>query len=203
MNDLELRLHDLGELLTVNEVDLVDDVMLMLAPSGRRSGRLWLRVAAAAVLVLAIAIAIPSSRRAIARVFSLDGVNIQQTERTAPESPDPIDIGLPGGSRVFDIDGTRVSVTVIHVRLDKRLIKKLITGSTTLREVEVRDQVGIWIAGEPHEVLFLDPEGDVVSERVAGNTLMWNEHGRVVRVEGFESLDAAVSFATGLVFSGP
>ena len=53
----------------------------------------------------------------------------------------------------------------------------------------------MWIDGAPHEVFYRDGDGEVVFERFAGNTLLWQEGDVLYRVEGFPTLADALAYA--------
>ena len=69
--------------------------------------------------------------------------------------------------------------------------------SSQVEEVTVDGRPGLWISGSPHEVLYEDPQHDVVVERVARDTLLWSADGVLYRVEGFSRLADALAYAEG------
>ena len=56
-------------------------------------------------------------------------------------------------------------------------------------------RIGLWIDGEPHELLLLGPDGEQTTRRIAGNTLLWQDGDVIRRVEGFPNRDAALAYA--------
>lgn len=182
--------------------EFVDDVLAAIgyAPTQRRSN--WL-IAAAIVMTVAVlgALAVPDSRRAVARWFGLDGlgVTIDPSLSRPPAVGLPDDLG-PGEHRVVVVDGRDILVTVVRGALDERLITKTVGSSDQIRQVTVNGAPGLWIADAPHEVLYDVPGSDVVVERVAANTLLWNDGEMLYRVEGFDLLDDALDLArTGAI----
>jgi hypothetical protein len=79
------------------------------------------------------------------------------------------------------------------------VIKEIGPG-TTVRRVTVRGARAWWIAGNPHGFAYEAPDGTVNLEtlRLAGNTLLWNEDGLLVRIEGARSLGQALGIARAL-----
>jgi hypothetical protein len=64
--------------------------------------------------------------------------------------------------------------------------KKFAGARTRVEPVEVRAQPGLWLEGAPHVVVYVDSRGryETRSMRLAGNTLVWTEHGLTLRLEG-------------------
>ncbi|MDW3215059.1 MAG: hypothetical protein R8G01_13735 [Ilumatobacteraceae bacterium] len=177
-----------------------------------RRGHTVLRVAAALVIVVAlVAVAVPSSRRTVADWFGFDGARIERRPAAPTVStPDPFDdaptTGADGADvsddpaagsigTVVDVDGTDILVSEFVGTLDNPAIGKTVGDGTNVRQVDVGGQVGIWIDGAPHDVSFLDDEGDIVFERFAGNTLLWQDGDVVRRLEGFADVAAAIEYA--------
>jgi hypothetical protein len=72
-------------------------------------------------------------------------------------------------------------------------IEKLVTIGTKVERVSVDGEPGYFLSGEPHQFNYLDAEGQVIQEsiRLAGNTLLWEHDGLVLRLEGdFDKRDA-------------
>ena len=206
MTDLETRLVDLGDQLDLDP-DPDDTDELVAAVLARldepATARTWLRVAAIAVLVVGAALAvIPTSRQAIADWFGLDGVDIdRQPDLSVPATPPPVDdAAAVGTGTVVEVDGTQVLVGKVTVgqvdgQLDEGLVSKTLASDTQIQWVEVDGNPGLWIDGQPHVVMYLTPSGEVVTERVAGNTLLWQDGDVIRRVEGFPTLPEALAYA--------
>jgi len=212
--DLEERLASLGEHLDLDDGDgnvLAERVMARIDVAeidrGGRRGR-WLRYAAALLLVATIAaVAVPASRDTLAGWFGLDGVRIERRqdvgspgETSLAPTVDGVATGLPGpgDSREVTVDGRVVLVSVIEGVLSDEVLVKTLGPDTDIVEVAVGNDPGLWISGAAHELAYVSPDGTVAFERIAGNTLLWQDDQMIGRLEGFESVDAAVEFATGL-----
>ena len=186
MIDLEHDLARLGDRLVLDDAGLVDDVMARIAapvPAEPGVPSRWLVAAAVAFAVVAAALVVPSSREVIADWFGLDGVRIeQQPDLSVPA--DAVD-DLPAGITVDRFDGS----------LDDALVTKVLGDGSDIQRVDVGGRPGLWIDGEPHELVIRDVDGETVIRRFAGNTLLWQDGETIRRVEGFPSLDEALAFA--------
>jgi hypothetical protein len=71
---------------------------------------------------------------------------------------------------------------------------------TRISFVHVGADPGVWIAGRPHEFAYLDARGQARSEtlRLAGNTLLWNHHGVLLRLEANVPRQTAIEIAASL-----
>jgi hypothetical protein len=87
----------------------------------------------------------------------------------------------------------RGTVTPIFVR-------KFAEPATRIRSARVNGGAGLWLAGHPHVVVLLDSRGRPQQEtlRLAGNTLLWNQRGLALRLEGARNLRAALRIAASV-----
>jgi hypothetical protein len=94
----------------------------------------------------------------------------------------------------------RLLITQLHARTDEESLGKLLLDETIVQRVDVDGARGFWIEGELHTVVILDRDGDAVvdSARLVGNTLLYVEEGRTVRIEGDLTLDQALNVAASL-----
>jgi hypothetical protein len=117
----------------------------------------------------------------------------------------------------FDVPGGRVSLVYLPgERLPKEpqsgigllltefrganapeFVGKLAAGGTRVEEVTVAGGPGIWLSGEPHEVFFRDARGEIRTDtiRLAGNTLLWEREGLLLRVESALTREQAIRVA--------
>jgi hypothetical protein len=93
-----------------------------------------------------------------------------------------------------------VLLTEIPGSTRRELAEKHLGPGTTLETVTVGDVPGYWIAGGPHELLYLDPDGEPRPDttRLAANTLLWAEDGVTFRLESPLDRAAAVALAEHL-----
>lgn len=199
MTNLEIRLADLAHALDIDDTGLVDSIVARVnrSSSGLRPAHRRLQLVAAFVLVVAAAIAlIPESRRVVARWFGLNQVRIERdADLSVSSAPETFELPGPGESRIVVLDGREILVSTIDGRLGGRIMQKTLGSSTSIIEVDVAGHLGLWIDGAPHEVMYEASDGNVVVERVAGNTLLWEVGEVLYRLEGFDNLDNAIKFA--------
>lgn len=119
--------------------------------------------------------------------------------------PAPDEIRVAPGGRVSylwrDGPGLRLLVTQFPGSVDNPVIvKKLVTGRTTVEELDVDGRPAVWLVGGPHVILFVSPEGDVREQEgwLAGNTLLVDRDGVTIRVEGALSRSAAVTLVRAM-----
>jgi len=72
--------------------------------------------------------------------------------------------------------------------------------ATRIEPVRVGGRRGFWLSGAPHEVTFLDARGEPRSAtlRLAGDTLLWEAGGLLLRLEGAASKPAALRIAQSM-----
>jgi hypothetical protein len=98
--------------------------------------------------------------------------------------------------------GVGLLVTEFEGRADRQFLDKMIVGTgTRLESVRVDGQPGFWLAGTPHELVYVDPFGLPIQStlRLAGNTLLWQQGEVTLRVEG--GIHLAKSFALAVARS--
>jgi hypothetical protein len=76
-------------------------------------------------------------------------------------------------------------------------VQKAVGPGTSVQPVSVNGERGVWLAGRPHQFLFVDARGQVQSEtlRLAGDTLLWTRGPLTLRLEGAISKEAALRIA--------
>ena len=96
--------------------------------------------------------------------------------------------------------GVAVLITEARGKINSQFFGKIIGPGTTLEEVTVGGHRGLWIAGEPHDVYFIDSTGMVQGEtlRLATNTLLLDFDGTLVRIEGNLTRAQALQIAESL-----
>jgi len=106
------------------------------------------------------------------------------------------------GAGVPPIDGSGIGAILTESpgRTDEGFVQKVLGPGSTLEPVTVGGAPGFWISGEPHEFLYLTPDGEVVqdSRRVVGDTLTWWVDGILYRFESGLGRDASIRVATSL-----
>lgn len=96
--------------------------------------------------------------------------------------------------------GVAVLVTEANGTVDTQMFGKMLGNGTTLEEVTVNGHKGYWIAGQPHVFFFIDADGKFRDEtlRLATNTLLIDDNGTVVRIEGDLTETQALEIAASL-----
>ena len=217
MTPLEHALVALGRELELPPApDLVPAVRARLEP--RRSRRpLVLALAAAALVALAAALAVPQARSTVLRFFHLGGVTIERVETLPPAEERPLTEGL--GPRVpvtraatvanfrpllpRGIDHVYVNEGAVLVLLRAHgrpvlltefgsgmYMKKILGGETTIEQVRVGRDSGLWVDGASH--VFRMPSQ---APRMAGNVLLWTHGDLTLRLEGRLTKAEAVRLA--------
>ncbi len=121
-----------------------------------------------------------------------------------PDGPSQGEVTLVYSSRpdipVSGETGVAVLVTEARGSVDTNFFGKMLGPGTTLEVVAVAGHQGYWIAGAPNVFFFTDSNGDVRNEtmRLATNTLILDEGGTVVRIEGNLTKAQALQVAASL-----
>jgi hypothetical protein len=104
--------------------------------------------------------------------------------------------GIPASSET----GVGVLVTEARGSVNEQFFGKTIANGTTITPVQVSGWPGWWISGAPHTFVFIDSLGNVRFDtlRLATNTLVVNEEGTIVRIEGNLTEAQALQIATSL-----
>jgi hypothetical protein len=87
---------------------------------------------------------------------------------------------------------------------DELVIEKMASQATSVEAVDVGDGAAWWLEGAPHLVVFETPGGDVEAEerRLAGNVLLWEQGGLVLRLEAQVERDVALAIARSVPEAG-
>jgi len=96
--------------------------------------------------------------------------------------------------------GLGMLITEFRGRQPHELIRKTLPPGTRARAVSIGGDRGVWIAGRPHEVLYMDADGRIDTDtlRLAGNTLLWSHGGVLVRIEADVPLRSALRIARSM-----
>ncbi len=89
------------------------------------------------------------------------------------------------GIPVFASDPIGVLVTQLRGTLEAQLLGKTLPPGTTAVELDVNGGRGVWIEGAPHEFFYRAPSGEILADtvRLAGNVLLWEQEGVLMRIE--------------------
>ncbi|MGD2100972.1 MAG: hypothetical protein PVG83_01945 [Acidimicrobiia bacterium] len=115
-----------------------------------------------------------------------------------------VDESVPGGMVTIAYGEGRASYRVLITQLegetDLGAVRKHLLADTVVTQVEVGGEVGYWIEGDGHVLMLLDREGEAVEHtaRLAADTLLYEDDGRTVRIEGDFDLETALEIADHL-----
>jgi hypothetical protein len=90
--------------------------------------------------------------------------------------------GLPDARET----GEGLLLTQFRATIDADFIKKITPQTTRLEFTNVNGGDAFWIAGPPHQLAFLDTDGNILPDtvRLAGNVLVWEQGDLTLRIEG-------------------
>jgi hypothetical protein len=102
---------------------------------------------------------------------------------------------VEGGVVTFEQHG--LLVTQFRGSTAREYLGKLTAEGTEVERLRIDGRRAIWLEGRPHVVFLRDSNGRVVEQslREAGDVLLVEREGLLVRIEGAASRAAAVSFA--------
>lgn len=129
-----------------------------------------------------------------------DEVYLQLPPDGPPEGEVTLVYGSRPGFKTSGETGVAVLITEADGTINAQFFGKMLGNGTTLTEVTVNGHQGYWIAGEPHIFFFLDANGNFRDEtlRLATNTLLIDDSGTVIRIEGDLNEAQALAIAASL-----
>ena len=95
--------------------------------------------------------------------------------------------------------GAGALVSVMPARIEEGFFQKTLGSTSTVRSASVDGNVGYWIEGSPHQLMF--DFGDQIQPdtlRLATNTLLWQRGDYVYRIEADVDLETALRIATSI-----
>jgi hypothetical protein len=106
----------------------------------------------------------------------------------------------PQGIPDSNLTGVAVLVTEVQGKISSNSFGKTLGPGTTLEAVTVAGHPGYWISGAPNVFFLIDAAGNVRYEtlRLATNTLLIDEGGTIVRIEGDLTKTQALQIAASL-----
>ena len=121
-----------------------------------------------------------------------------------PEGPSADEVTLVYANRagIKPSGQTGVSLLVTEARgtVDEQFFGKTVGPGTTVESVDVNGHRGWWISGQPHMFVFTDGNGNPYFDtlRLATNTLIIDDGGTIVRIEGDMTKAQALQIASSL-----
>ena len=101
--------------------------------------------------------------------------------------------GIPVSAQL----GLSALVTEFGGRLEPAILGKAAGQGTRVELLTVNGGAGAWLEGQPHEVFYTSGSGQLYPDtlRLAGNTLIWEQNGVVMRLEAQVDRAAALRIA--------
>src|SRR5258708_5805059 len=108
--------------------------------------------------------------------------------------------GVRPGIPVSQQLGLSALVTEIGGHLEPGILRKGAGPGTTIALMTVNGGAGAWLEGTPHEVFYTSGGGQLYTDslRLAGNTLIWEQGGIVLRLEAQIDKATALRIAASL-----
>ena len=227
MSVLEQRLRDLGGEIAypaTPSFDLTFEQGRERAPLLRPLALGFAVLVAALAGVLAFS---PGARSAFLELFHLKGATVELTETLPEVEVQAIDfgdrvsraeaerrVGFPlldlGEPDAIFVRGTTIA-TLVYGPVEKpRLalsqlrggvwdgfVKKAGASGTTVEDVTVDGERGLFVSGDEHFVMFQDGQGNITDEPtyLAGTVLLWNRGELLLRLEGDLTREQALELA--------
>lgn len=128
-------------------------------------------------------------------------------------APDEVYLrAITGGTQVSFVYRTRPGIPVspqagvsalvseLGGRFDAGVLGKVVGPDTRIEQLTVNGGPGAWLEGQPHQFFYLTANGTFATEslRLAGNTLLWEQNGLVLRVEAQVDRATAVRLASSV-----
>ena len=138
----------------------------------------------------------PPSRTGLGRATTLAVARdrLRFPVRVPSALPQPAEVfvaGTPPGGRVtflYPRAGRRPRLLVTEFRgsQTRTYLRKLLGPGARAERVRVAGAPGAWLSGRPHGFIYADRNGVIQTEdtRLAGNVLVWERDGVVLRLEG-------------------
>ena len=118
--------------------------------------------------------------------------------------PDAVYVGHFTVDEVTLLYGSPKRIRLLLTEADGRLsipfAQKFIQGTRSAKELTIGGRPALWIEGAPHQFVFVDRRGQVVSAplRLDENTLLWQRGDVLLRLEGKLTLAQALRVASSL-----
>jgi hypothetical protein len=96
--------------------------------------------------------------------------------------------------------GVGILVTEFDGAIDTRYLDKMVDADTSVEQLTVGGNRALWLEGGPHFVVFRTESGEIGEDvgRLAGNTLLLEHEGMLVRIEGQIDRAQAIEIAESL-----
>jgi len=230
MSDLERRLQILGGEIAYPPTPRFDVGFERQPVFGARLRPLALGFALLLAVLAGVLSFSPGARSAFLEIFRLRGATIERVEslpQVAAQRLDfgrPVsreeaerivgfellDLGKPDGIYVRDnrlvsllygdVNSPRLILSQLRGSVFEGFIKKTGSSGTSIVEVRVDGERGLFVTGDEHFVMFRDETGAITDEPtyLAGTVLLWNRGPLLLRLEGDLTRSEALELAESI-----
>lgn len=131
------------------------------------------------------------------RLSTEPGLAVPDEVYVREAGPDASFVYAPRGGLPAGPTGHGALVTQHRGVLDTALIGKGVGPDSRVVQVRVGDAPGVWIEGAAHFFFYRDAAGNILQEslRLAGNTLLWQRDGTLLRLEAQVGRERALEIA--------
>jgi hypothetical protein len=215
VSELELRLSALRDELAWPETPRLEATFDRRPARAPRMRPLALALAVLLAVLAGVLALSPGARSAFLEIFRLQGATVERVERLPEVEVRAIDFGeqvsqeeaerrvgfellglgepdavyvRDGGIATFlygDLQEPRLLLTQARGRIFEGFIQKSAGSGTEVERVTVDGSPGLFVSGDDHFVMFVNPDGEIDDERsfLAGTTLLWNRGDVLFRLE--------------------
>ena len=129
-----------------------------------------------------------------------DEVYLQLPPSGPPQGEVTLVYSTRPGFNTSGTTGVAVLITEVTGEANSQFFGKVIGNGTTMEQVTVNGHQGYWISGKPHDFFFIDADRNTRDEtlRLATNTLLIDDNGLIVRIEGDMTKAQALELAASL-----
>lgn len=216
MSDLELRLQELGGEIAYPATPRFDLGFDRRRAGAGRLRPLALGFAILLAVLAGVLAFSPGARSAFLEIFHLKGATVERVdtlpevevqaidfgERVSREEAERrvgfelVDLGEPDavfvlGTRMASlvygsVDKPRLVLSQLRGGVWDGMVKKVGSSGTRIEEVMVDGELGLFISGDQHFVMFFDENGSITDDPtyLAGTVLLWNRGPLLLRLEG-------------------
>ena len=143
----------------------------------------------------------------------VDSCALQRPQRAQFGAPDAVYLAnRPAGGRVTFLyepgpalpaaagSGVGMLITEFEATINEPVLRKTAGPGTTIEVLQVNGERAYWLEGEPHAVAFVDRDGTFFRDesRLAGNTLLFADGPRTIRIESGLPRDDVLAIAQSM-----
>jgi hypothetical protein len=112
----------------------------------------------------------------------------------------------PAGPHLPSIGDSGIGLVLeeFQGQISRPALGKFVEPPTTITDVSIAGTPGYWIAGAPHDIAYLGPDGEIRPNtlRLSGNALLWERGQVTLRMESMLTRARAVAIAASVATVG-